>query len=454
MKHTRLIIILLAFLSVATGALTRSEPVVDPISRGLHLQTDGGAGGFTLFTPLIGRTVYLIDADGEVVRTWELDNSTSQEAFLLEDGSLVYQSTAASPMAEEFGQAGGVAGRVQRIAPDGGLIWSFEYAGETYQQHHDIELLPNGHVLMIAWEVLTSEDALAVGMRPELLPENGTVWPDQIVEMDPVSGEIVWMWRVWDHLVQDTDPNLPNYGVVSEHPERIDVNYVGLRRLGDWQHSNAIDYNADLDQILISVRHFSEIWIIDHSTTTDEARSETGGRSGQGGALLYRWGNPETYGSDEARTLYAQHDAQWIDLGLPGAGDILIFNNGEESAQRLFSGALEIVPPLTDDQRYERVGNAFAQAEIVWEYHADPPESLFAPFVSSVQRLPNGNTFVVNGTGGQMLEVTPSGDVVWEFLNPFSGEMPDEDPFSPWSVFRARRYPPDYPGLVSLGLTE
>ena len=447
MNRLRTVIFLLAVLCLATGSLAQSKADTDPSARGLRATSAASAEGFILFTPLISNTVYLINTDGEVVHTWTLDRPTSQEVFLLEDGSLVYQTTADSPILEELAQVGGIAGRVQKISADLNPVWSFEYAGDSFQQHHDIEVLPNGNILLIAWEIISAEEALANGMRSEVLPENGTVWPDQIVEIEPISGEIAWMWRVWDHLVQDTDPALPNYGVVAEHPERIDVNYVGLRRLGDWQHSNAIDYNPVLDQIMLSVRHFSEIWVIDHSTTTEEARTSSGG-------LLYRWGNPEAYqaGTAEDRALFAQHDAHWIEPGLPGEGNILIFNNGDELAGRLFSDMLEIAPLVSGSGRYSRAETGYSPAEIPWEYQASPAEALFAPYVSSLQRLPNGNTFVVNGTGGQMLEVTPDGEVVWEFLNPFKGNMPDETPFSPYSVFRARYYAPDYPGLAVLGL--
>src|SRR5690606_15913622 len=93
---------------------------------------------------------------------------------------------------------------------------------------------------------------------------------------------------------------------------------------------NAIDYNPQLDQIMISTREFSELWIIDHSTTTAEAAGHTGGRSGKGGDILYRYGNPAAYnrGTRADQKFFYQHDAQWIEPGLPGAGNILVFNNG------------------------------------------------------------------------------------------------------------------------------
>src|SRR6185312_13593635 len=102
------------------------------------------------------------------------------------------------------------------------------------------------------------------------------------------------------------------------------------RTNADWTHFNGIAYNPDLDQIMVSVWTFSEFWIIDHSTTTAEAASHKGGRSGKGGDLLYRWGNPRAYraGTEKDQKLFRQHNAHWIPKGHPGEGNLLVFNNG------------------------------------------------------------------------------------------------------------------------------
>ena len=90
------------------------------------------------------------------------------------------------------------------------------------------------------------------------------------------NAEIVWQWSFWDHMIQDYDPNKANYGVVAEHPELLDVNFIdsvgGASGGRDWLHCNGIDYNAHLDQIAISCKNTNEIYIIDHSTTTEELR--------------------------------------------------------------------------------------------------------------------------------------------------------------------------------------
>ena len=108
------------------------------------------------------------------------------------------------------------------------------------------------------------EEAITEGRDPSTLPEN-MLWPDHIVEVQPdgsTGGNIVWEWHVWDHLIQDFDPIVLNYGVVSEHPELIDINYIGTTPGGaraDWNHINAVDYNEEFDQIILSVHNFSEI---------------------------------------------------------------------------------------------------------------------------------------------------------------------------------------------------
>jgi hypothetical protein len=232
--------------------------------------------------------------------------------------------------------AGGAGGRVEEYDWDGTLVWKFDYASAKVMQHHDIEPLPNGNVLMIACEYVSARDAITAGRDPYLTGRQG-LWVDHIIEVEPSGesgGRIVWEWHLWDHVIQDHDPNKPNYGKVAEQPELLDLNYPpprGRRAANpDWTHFNSIDYSPHLDQVLVSCHGTSEVLVIDHSTTTDEAAGHTGGRSSRGGDILYRSGNPAIYGAGgiEDRRLFAQHDAQWIAPESPGAGNILIYNNG------------------------------------------------------------------------------------------------------------------------------
>ena len=241
------------------------------------------------------------------------------------------------------------------------------------------------------------------------------LFPDYVIEIEktrPQSDKIVWEWHVWDHLIQDYDSSKANYGDVATHPELVDADGSGRQTRAFWNHMNSIDYNAELDQVLLSVRGNSEIWIIDHSTTTEEAAGHTGRRYGKGGDLLYRCGNPQTYVAGDAgdQQLFDQHDAQWIPSGYPGEGNILIFNNG---LGRNYTTVDEIVPPVDDNGDYSlSAGSACGPIEPEWTYKAENPTDFYSEAISGCQRLPNGNTLICADTEGHIFEVAPEGELV------------------------------------------
>jgi len=309
---------------------------------------------------------------------------------------------------------------------------------------------------MIAWELKTKEEAIAAGRDPNLITQDA-VWPEVIIEVQVTgkdSGKIVWEWHVWDHLVQDLDSTKANYGDVAKHPERIDLNYTLIGGGADWLHANALAYNAKLDQIMLSARHFSEFWVIDHSTSTKEAASPRRGRSGRGGDLLYRWGNPAAYraGTVKEQILFYQHDAHWIADGLPGAGNILVFNNG---SGRGYSSVEEIVPPSVDNKgNYVMSNGVWGPAAPKWSYMAPTKEDFYALFVSGAQRLPNGNTLICSGVQGRFFEVKGTGEIVWRYGNPVAASIAEQgDPVTQRVAFRALRYAADYAGLQGKTLT-
>ena len=427
--------------------------------------------GYTLFsTSRQNSTIYLIDNEGRVAHTWEVAWAGIL-GKIMENGDLLVMKTV-----EGYGG-------VSRLAPDGSVVWNYQIDG----QHHDFLQMPNGNVMIMSRERKTLEEAVAAGANPACVRDEG-LEVDFLVEVrptGPTEGEIVWKWAVWDHLIQDFDPSKANYGVVAQHPELIDINF---RRCGvdsiytyphtRWIHANSIAYHPELDQILISARNLGEVWIIDHSVTSEEAAGHTGGQAGKGGGLLYRWGNPQAYraGSPADQQLFWAHDAQWIEPGLPGAGNIIIFNNGNdyEDAKRRYSSIDEFTPPVDGfDYRLEprEAGSAYGPAQPVWRYVGEPPSDFYAPFASGVQRLPNGNTLICSSNIGTFFEVTPEGKTVWKYVNPviytFAGETPlrQGDPMPIrrigadgailWQnlVYRANRYAPDHPGLRALDLT-
>src|SRR5262249_11272585 len=156
-----------------------------------------------------------------------------------------------------------------------------------------------------------------------------------------------------------------------------------------YTHCNGVAYNADLDQIAVSVWRFSEFWIIDHSTTTAEAAGHQGGRSGKGGDLLYRWGNPRAYraGAKADQKLFSQHNVHWIPKRRPGAGNILLFNNGVDRPGGNHSSVDELVPPVDSQGGYlVKPGTACGPDRPIWSYAAPKKEDFFSSFISGAQR--------------------------------------------------------------------
>jgi hypothetical protein len=427
---------------------------------GLLVHEPGAYEGYTLIPPLRAAITYLIDNEGRLVHSWDTGGVLGFSSYLLEDGSILRGAVVPNPDFTE----GGAGGAIERYDWDGTRTWQFFYSSPDYTSHHDIAPLPNGNVLIIAWERKDTAESLAAGRNPALL-EDGELLPESILEIEqtgPASGDIVWEWRAWDHLVQDYDAGAPNYGVVADHPELIDLNYIEKNQppggQADWLHANGIDYNPDLDQIALSVRGFSEFWVIDHSTTTAEAAGHSGGASGKGGDLLYRWGNPLAYGAGAVgdQQLFVQHDAEWIPPGLPGAGNITVFNNGTGRPEGNYSTVVELVPPVDASGNYALApGAAYGPAAPVWEYAAPNPTDFYASFISGAVRLPNGNTLICSGPQGKLFEVTPDGTIVWTYMNPINSTGPITQGATPSgnSVFRAYRYAPDYPGLAGQDLT-
>ncbi len=409
----------------AAGCATEADSVRPPSTE-----------PYVLFAPIGSEVTYLMDLQGQLVHQWHADSTPACSVYLLEDGRLLRPRS----LGDTYFPSGGCnGGRVELLDWDGRVLWSFDYYGPDHQQHHDVHWMPNGHVLMVAWETRTAAEAVAAGRGPETLPPGGVIWVDHVVEVDPGTNAIVWTWRAWDHL-------LPPGENAADHPERIDPNAFA-NPTSDWTHANAIDYNAALDQIVVSVRNHHEIWVIDHGTTTEEAAGHTGGRRGRGGDLLYRWGTPRDYGFPGEQQLFGQHNAHWIEPGLPGAGEILVFDNGDRTV-RPYSSVVQIAPPLRPDGLYDfdaQVG--FLPTAPDWKWEANPPTSVYAAIISGAQRLASGNTLVCDGPAGHFFEVTNVGETVWSYV------VTSTTGAAAVLVFRATRYEAGYPALDGRDLT-
>ena len=391
-----------------------SQPTI-----GLMLNTANSWEGYTLFSPTSYNYSYLIDNCGKYIHAWKGTYTTGMATYLMENGNLLRTGNVGGT----YFNSGGRGGVLEIIDWNDSLLWTYEHHSQTYCMHHDIEILPNGNILAVAWERKTSTASINNGRNPSLL--NGDIWAEKIIEIQPTyptGGNIVWEWHIWDHLVQDYNSAKLNYGVVGDHPELLNINYLGISpSYTEWLHYNSIDYNEELDQILISTRYLCEIYIIDHSTTTAEAAGHTGGIYGKGGDFLYRWGNPEAYnrGDSSDRKLFEPHSARWIESDRPDSGKIMIFNNGVIRPDGSYSSVDVINQPVDTSGNYSIAsGFAYSPDTLDWCYMAPVPSDFYASRVSGAQRLPNGNTLIIEGPKGNMFEVDYNKNKVWNYICP------------------------------------
>ena len=421
-----------------------------------------GFGGYTLLAPLLHPSTYLINQYGEVVNQWTHDQQLGVGIRLLENGNLLRSS--ATP--ESWVVQGGQGGRLEEIEWDGTVVWQYDYVTDKIMLHHDIVPMPNGNVLTTAWERMDATELEAVGYDITLLTDDTHLFSERIIEFKPIppdGADIVWEWSAFDHLVQDHDPAKPNYGEIKDYPARIDVN-TGTG--GSWLHFNGLDYNPRLNLIMVSAGYFNEVWVINRKTTTAEA-------AGTKGDLLYRFGNPQMYGvGDDSDQLFSfNHNPHWITTGLPGEGNILVFNNGRSIPPPHNSSVHEFALPYYTDYDgniYFNIGTdgAYEPPVPVWDY--DNPSNFYSSVTSGMQRLPNGHTAILEGMTGRMFEIDEDKNKVWEYVNPvvragplardepvptFIPNDPNPHPIMQNALFRSYRYAADYPGLADKDLT-
>lgn len=356
--------------------------------------------GYVLVNDASNNRVYLMSkTDAKILYEWDLPSGIGNDAELLDNGNLLVALTDSDP-AYTFG---GYGGRMAMVAPSGDLLWDYEYSDELNLAHHDLEILPNGNVLVLAWEKKEGNELNENGYYGE----DDVIYIEKVFEIDRRTNQIVWEWSSWDHLVQDVNSDSKNFGVVKENTDKININYMDQYKEGsyngDIMHANALEYDKENDLIYISVNFFSEVWVIDHSTTTAQAKTGAGGNFNKGGDILFRFGNPEAYNDfSNPRLFFHNHNPTLV----PGTNRILVYSNGLPVVDP-HSTVYELILPEIN----ELGTKANFNPEIYWSF-ADP--DLFSAKVSGAHRLPNGNTLITEGTYGYW-EVTPQKEVVWKF---------------------------------------
>lgn len=358
-------------------------------------------GDFHLYSTMSGTTTYLTDTNGTVVHTWThtAATKTGYSSYLLPGGVLL---RTVSKTGNSF-TGGPICGQVQKVDWNGNILWDYIYSTSQYCTHHDIAPMPNGNVLLIAYERKSATEVLAAGCTSSI-----EMWPDKIVEVEPVGatgGNIVWEWKAWDHLVQNVDPNKPNYQTsIVNHPELLNINY-GTQK--DWMHMNGVNFNPMLNQIAFSCHNLNEIYVIDHSTTTAEAASHSGGNSGKGGDILYRWGKPAVYSATGSQILKVCHDAHWIPEGVPNAGYLVAYNNQGISNN---ASCVDIIDAPENGYNYSITsGSAYLPST----YTLRQASGGYNSNMGNSQQLPNGNMIVTVATAGVMKEFDANGNLLW-----------------------------------------
>jgi len=449
-------VVLSIVLSLATWL--GAQPTV-----GVLTQTEEALPGYTFFSPFSSERAFLVDNCGNLINEWDRGTDPGLAAYFLDNG-LMFRTFKVFPEGP-FTSASN-AGGIELVDWDNNVVWRYIINTENQLSHHDAVMMPNGNILILTWELTLRDEIIALGRDPnEIAPQN-FMWSEKILELEPVGNNevnIVWEWHINDHLIQDFDSTKMNFGVIAEHPELYDINHPSLtsgnsNATRDWFHFNSIDYNESLDQILISIRNSDELWIIDHSTTTEEAAGHTGGRYGKGGDILYRWGNPSAYQfaplSDQQ--FFGQHGAHWIREGLDDAGSIMVFNNGNGRPGTDFSQVDIITPPQSAPGFYTIENNQpYGPVTANTIYGDRDGETYYSAFLSNAIRLENGNTLINAGSPGRIFEINPEREIVWAYEIPLSGDTPirQGNPARSNSNFRAYKFPTDFSGFDNVDLT-
>jgi hypothetical protein len=267
----------------------------------------------------------------------------------------------------------------------GGAVMEVDWRGQIlwelrhWDHHHDARKLKNGNVLLLCLRPLSADIARRVEGGLAGTEAGAGIYADYLVEMT-TSGEPVWEWRSWEHL----DP--------ATHPLTLQDHRA------EWTHGNTVAETAE-GNIVVSFRNISTVVMIERAT----------------GNIIWELGSPP---------LAQQHDPRPL-----ANGNILIFDNGTHRRDHpaTFSRVIEVDPHTS---------------AIVWEYTDQSLFNFFSPYISGAQRLANGNTLICEGCQGRLFEVTPAGEVVWEYVNPYFFDEPGRPGVNNW-VFRAFRYTPD-----------
>lgn len=400
----------------------------------------------------------LVDMDGSLVHEWEI---VGFPAKMLRDGHVLGYHAA-----RDDGTGHLEYDYLVELDWQGNEVWRWDrwdvdaHGNPICRGHHDFERegyleasygsgmnrsIEDPRSLVLSHETLT---------RPEIAP-----WPledDVIIEVD-AEGNILWEWHATDHFEEfgfDAAAKKALQTVQAPMPEILG----GGADVSDWLHTNCISYlgpnrwwdggdnRFNPENIIADSRQANIQYIIEKAT----------------GRIVWKVGPDYGPGRPERGLgqIIGQHHTHMIAKGLPGAGNILLFDNGGLAGygRSLASFGRPTYPNKM--RTYSRVIEYNpVTLELVWEYKRPVPGPgenyrFFSYYISSAQRLPNGNTLINEGDTARVFEVTPSGDLVWEYLSPYldftHNTIPGIFGCAP-DTYRAYRIPYDF---IPAGLVE
>lgn len=320
--------------------------------------------GFALITSKGKAWVKLVNLEGEVINRWHVD---SPRVRLLPNGNLLaLHGTNVGPERKRWNELRNV---IREYSWDGKVVWETQVGDLA---HHDVQRLPNGNTIFLVRYMLSDVEKEKV---TDPIRRQQPFRSDDIVEVN-TAGEVVWQWKAHEHLDVNTcgarpcDAPRPNLNLNQEY-DWSHLNTVSIVPENKWYDNG--DARFKPGNILTFPRSMWEAIMIDRSTKE----------------VVWRYTGDYRGGLDNG------HEPIMIPKGFPGAGNILIFDNGRKK-HRGESVILEINP---------------VSQELVWKY--ENGKEFFSRARGAVQRLKNGNTLISEDNRGRCFEVNTAGEIVW-----------------------------------------
>ncbi len=453
MKRLFLVLALVLVLPVSAYAGPRLT-----VTGVTHYDPAKSWNGFTLLSELPSGSAKLIDMNGNLVHEWDVQGGEGMPNKLYPGGYLL---TSLYPAYKEAGQGhstvavldfeGNIVRQFKQLnqvkKPSPGMVLEADGTAWISRQHHDYQIQgdPVGYYSPGTKADIKDGNMLILAHRSVKNPkitDKVQLQDDRIVIIDK-SGKIIWDWAISDHFDElknmgdnpDVMKYLNNATNYMGGKSRDDLEYNGF----DWFHMNcaswlgpnkwydAGDQRFHPDNIIADSRVTSHMIIIDHKT----------------GKIVWQVAPPYTGEDADIGVVIGVHHTHMIPKGLPGEGNIMIFDNGgyppyhdKQIQPRAYSRVVEF-DPTTKKVVWEYSHKTVKTTQGGWPYYGE--SFFYSPFISSAQRLPNGNTMICEGNKNRIFEVNKDREIVWEYVSPYGIDTKNMP-----LTYRAYRVPYDY----------